>query len=42
MPLDARFELYGRIENVTDSGYETVASYGTYGRSAFVGVRAKW
>ncbi len=42
VPLDARFELYGRIENVTDSGYETVASYGTYGRSAFVGVRAKW
>ncbi|MEA3262906.1 MAG: TonB-dependent receptor [Pseudomonadota bacterium] len=42
LPLGERFELYGRVENVTDSDYQTVAGYGTYGRSAFVGVRAKW
>ncbi len=42
LPLGERFELYGRVENVTDTDYQTVAGYGTYGRSAFVGVRAKW
>jgi len=42
LPLGERFELYGRVENVTDTSYQTVADYGTYGRSAFVGVRAKW
>ncbi len=42
LPLGDRFELYGRVENVTDSHYQTVADYGTYGRSAFVGVRSKW
>ena len=42
LPLGERFELYGRVENVTDTDYQTVAGYGTYGRSAFLGVRAKW
>lgn len=42
VPLGEHFELYGRIENVTDARYETVAGYGTYGRSAFAGVRLKW
>ena len=42
LPLGEQFELYGRVENVTDTDYQTVAGYGTYGRSAFVGVRAKW
>lgn len=42
LPLGDRFELYGRVENVTDTAYQTVAGYGTYGRSAFVGIRAKW
>lgn len=42
LPLGERFELYGRIENLTDTDYQTVAGYGTYGRSAYVGVRAKW
>jgi vitamin B12 transporter len=42
LPLGDTFELYGRVENVTDTQYQTVAGYGTYGRSAFVGVRAKW
>ena len=42
LPLSDRFELYGRVENVTDSHYQSVADYGTYGRSAFAGIRAKW
>ena len=42
LPLGDHFELYGRIENVTDAQYETVAGYGTYGRSAYAGVRLKW
>ena len=42
LPLNDRFELYGRVENVTNTRYRTVADYGTYGRSAFVGVRSKW
>lgn len=42
VPLGEHFELYGRVENVTDAQYETVAGYGTYGRSAYAGVRLKW
>lgn len=42
LPLGDHFELYGRIENVTDEQYETVSGYGTYGRSAYAGVRLKW
>ncbi|MDE2435079.1 MAG: TonB-dependent receptor [Sphingomonadales bacterium] len=42
VPLGQHFELYGRIENVTDARYQTAADYGTYGRSAYAGVRLKW
>lgn len=42
VPLGERFELFGRIENVTDAAYQTAAGYGTYGRSAYGGVRVKW
>ena len=42
VPLGAHLELYGRVENVTDAQYQTVAGYGTYGRSAYGGVRVKW
>lgn len=42
LPLSERLELYSRIENVTDARYQTVAGYGTYGRAAYAGVRAKW
>lgn len=34
-------ELYGRVENVFDAGYETVAGYDTAGRSAFIGARVR-
>ncbi|MBX9729229.1 MAG: TonB-dependent receptor, partial [Sphingopyxis sp.] len=39
--LSERIELFGRIENLFDARYETVAGYGTYGRTASIGVRAR-
>ncbi len=39
--LGQQFELYGRVENLTDTRYETVSGYGTFGRNAHVGVRVK-
>lgn len=42
LPLNDRLELYGRIENLTNAQYQTVPGYGTYGRAAYAGVRAKW
>lgn len=39
--LGEYYELYGRVENLFDEEYENVSGYGTVGRSAFVGVRAK-
>ncbi|MGL5837775.1 MAG: TonB-dependent receptor plug domain-containing protein, partial [Sphingorhabdus sp.] len=41
VPLSEKLELYGRVENATDTDYETVAGYGTYGRNAHVGIRLK-
>lgn len=37
-----RAEAYLRIENLFDEDYQTSAGYGTAGRSAFVGLRAKF
>lgn len=34
-----RVELFGRVENVFDAGYRTVAGYNTAGRSAYLGAR---
>lgn len=42
IPITARIELYGRIENIWDEQYQTVAGYGTLGRSAYVGARVRW
>jgi len=42
VPVNDRFELFGRIENVTDEQYQTAAGYATAGRSAFAGVRARF
>jgi vitamin B12 transporter len=41
VPLGEHVEVFGRIENVTNEDYVTAGDYGTAGRSAFVGVRAK-
>ena len=35
-------ELYGRIENLFDTDYETVRGFGTAGRGAFGGVRLRF
>ncbi|CCA92616.1 TonB-dependent siderophore receptor [Novosphingobium sp. PP1Y] len=36
-----RYEVFARIENLTDADYTTVSGYGTPGRSAYAGVRVK-
>jgi vitamin B12 transporter len=40
--ISDQFELYGRVENVTDTDYQTVAGYNAYGRNAHIGVRARF
>jgi len=35
-----KFEIFGRVENVTGDDYQTAAGYGAPGRGVFVGVRA--
>lgn len=39
--LNPRLSLFARIENATDAAYQTVSFYGSPGRQAFVGVRAR-
>jgi vitamin B12 transporter len=39
LPLGNRIELYGRIENLFDTAYETVSGYGTYARNVHIGAR---
>ncbi|WP_170004556.1 TonB-dependent receptor plug domain-containing protein [Pseudopontixanthobacter vadosimaris] len=41
LPFGDRFELFGRIENVTDADYVEVAGYATQGRAAYVGARLR-
>jgi vitamin B12 transporter len=41
VPVGEHLEVFGRVENVTDEEYETAGGYGTAGRSAFVGIRAR-
>jgi vitamin B12 transporter len=38
-PLRDHVELYGRVENVGQTRYETTYQYGTLGRAAYAGVR---
>ena len=42
LPVSRGIELYGRVENLFDTAYTTVAGYGTYGRTATAGVRARF
>jgi len=42
LPLGDKVELFGRIENLFDKDYQTVAGYGTAGRGAFVGARTRF
>ncbi len=40
-PIGERFAVYGRVDNITDASYQTIAGYGTYGRAAYGGVRLR-
>ena len=40
-PVTEKLELYARVDNATNKWYETIYQYGTWGRTAFVGLRAK-
>ncbi|MFZ2996100.1 TonB-dependent receptor plug domain-containing protein [Sphingobium sp.] len=42
LPIGERLEIYGRIDNLFDETYATAYGYGTYGRSAFGGVRVRF
>jgi vitamin B12 transporter len=39
--LSERFELYGRVENATDTDYQDVSGYGEPGASAVGGLRVR-
>lgn len=41
-PINAAVEVFGRVENLFDAKYQTVSGYGSYGRNAYAGVRAKF
>lgn len=41
-PLKNGLELFGRVENLFDKDYQTILNYGTPGRGAFVGLRARF
>ena len=41
LPIGERFELFGRIENVTDEHYTVGPGYNTPGRSAYAGLRVR-
>src|SRR5690554_1745050 len=42
LPVTENIELYGRVDNLFDEKYESVFTYGTFGRSAFAGVRLRY
>lgn len=41
MEFGDNLEVFGRVENLFDTDYETVSGYGTAGRGVFAGVRAQ-
>ena len=41
-PVGPNFEIYGRVDNLFDADYATASGYGTYGRAAYGGVRARF
>ena len=41
-PVSRNFEITGRIDNLFDADYATAFHYGTYGRAAYGGVRARF
>ncbi len=41
-PISQAIDLFGRVENLFNEKYETASRFGTLGRNAYVGVRAKF
>jgi vitamin B12 transporter len=41
-PVTDKVDVHGRIENAFDEAYETTRNYGSPGRGAYVGVRARF
>ena len=42
IPVTGAFELFGRIDNLFDVTYETATDFGSQGRSAYIGARARF
>ncbi|QJB68264.1 TonB-dependent receptor plug domain-containing protein [Parasphingorhabdus halotolerans] len=42
LPIAESFEIFGRVENLFDEDYQTATDFGTFGRSAYAGVRARF
>jgi vitamin B12 transporter len=42
LPITHGVSLYGRIENLFDAHYQTIATYGSYGRAAYGGIRLRF
>lgn len=42
LPLSGDVRLFARVENLFDERYETVARYGTLGRSVYAGLRGRF
>lgn len=42
LPVNARLELFGRVENLFDAHLQTAGGYGTLGRAAYGGVRVRY
>jgi vitamin B12 transporter len=40
-PVTEKLEFYARIDNAANKWYETIYQYGTWGRTAFLGLRAR-
>jgi len=41
-PINETLEVFGRVENAFDKDYQTILNYGTPGRGAFMGLRARF
>ncbi len=42
LPLSGNVRLFARVENLFDERYETIARYGTLGRSVYAGLRGRF
>lgn len=42
MPVSRNLALYGRVDNLFDDKYQTVATYGTQGTAAYGGIRLRF